>query len=187
MLEIKRNNIELGKPALFIDRDGTINEQNNDCPTKWDEFKFLPNSLEALTYLSFTDYIIVIITNQSIIGRKGAKREDIFNIHLKMIQAIEMFGGRIDAIFLCPHSPHIGCFCRKPRPGLIFEAQKYLDLAMEKSVFIGDSFTDMMAAKEAKIDKIFVKTGKEAKIKDEILKECKIAKDLLDAVSILNR
>jgi histidinol-phosphate phosphatase family protein len=94
--------------AVFLDRDGTINELSEKYVRDWSEFKFLDNSLEALRLLSKTDYKIIVLTNQSAVGRSRISVETLDDIHSKMVAEIEAVGGRIDGIYSCIHRPGEG-------------------------------------------------------------------------------
>ena len=145
--------------VVFLDRDGTINQDSADYIKGWSEFVFLPRSIEALRDLTAAGFIIIVITNQSSIPRKFISLQELENIHLKMIAAVESQGGKISDIFFCPHLPDAGCDCRKPEPGLIFQAQIKHDIDLSTAVMIGDSATDVNTAKAAGIPVVAVSFG----------------------------
>ena len=132
--------------AIFLDRDGVINVNRDDYVKSWDEFQFLPTVLEALALLASMPALIVIVTNQSAVGRGIIPRVTLDDIHRRMLRIIENNGGRIDAIYVCPHAPWENCPCRKPRPGLLLQAQRDLDIDLPASYLIGDRSTDIQAA-----------------------------------------
>lgn len=136
-------------PAVFLDRDGVINRDRLDYVKSWEEFEFLPNSLEGLRALAQTPYAIVIISNQSGIGRGLLSEDTLQEMHHRMMDRIHAAGGRIDAIYYCPHVPEAGCTCRKPAAGLFFQAARELDLDLAASWAIGDSYRDAEAANRA--------------------------------------
>ena len=111
------------KKVVFLDRDGTINQDSADFIKNWSEFVFLPRSIEAMRDLTAAGFTIIVITNQSAIPRKLISQAELENIHTKLIAAVRSGGGNISDIFFCPHMPDDGCDCRKPAPGLIFQAQ----------------------------------------------------------------
>ncbi len=147
------------KPAIFIDRDGVINRDRPDYVKSWAEFEFLPGVLNALRRLSVSPYTIVIVSNQSAIGRGLVTEETVEEIHFNMIQVIRKSGGRLDSIYFCPHTPDDGCDCRKPYPGLLLRAADDLNLDLPKSWFIGDSLRDLEAAIAVGVHPVLVRTG----------------------------
>ncbi len=148
--------------AIFLDRDGVINRERSDYVKQWSEFVFLPGSLEALRHLAALPYKIIIVTNQSVIGRGLASAEHIAMIHQQMTQTIRAAGGRIDTILLCPHHPDARCGCRKPQPGMLLAAAQVYSLALEHCYFVGDSYTDFLAARAAGCSPILVRSGRQA-------------------------
>ncbi|MBN1424934.1 HAD-IIIA family hydrolase [Candidatus Fermentibacteria bacterium] len=149
------------RPAVFLDRDGVINAlgPGDGYVTRWEQFQFLPGALEALAELARHDLPVVIVTNQSIIGRGLASYEEVRTIHRLMEERIRDAGGRVAAVYVCPHRPEDGCGCRKPRPGLFFLARDDLGLDLARSVVIGDHQSDMEAAARIGATGILVKTG----------------------------
>ena len=143
-------------PAVFLDRDGVINIDRTDFVKSWEEFEFAPGSLEALAALSQTSYKIVVITNQSGIGRGLLTQETLEQMHARMIDRVGASGGRIDAIYYCPHAPGAGCECRKPAAGLFFEAARDLDIDLSLSWAIGDRHRDAEAANRAGVRAILL-------------------------------
>ncbi|MEZ4662000.1 MAG: HAD family hydrolase [Caldilineaceae bacterium] len=145
--------------AVFLDRDGVINRERRDYVKNWGEFQFLPNVLEALRQIAVLPAPVLVITNQSAIGRGLVAQSEIDVIHRRMQQAISAAGGRIDQVFVCPHRPDENCACRKPRPGLLLQALTQYNLPAAHTVFIGDSFTDWQAAQAAGCRSILVRSG----------------------------
>ena len=137
------------KQAVFLDRDGVINMDRPDFVKSWEEFEFLPGSLEALAALAGTSYKIVVITNQSGVGRGLLTQETLDQMHARMAERIRASGGRIDAIYYCPHVPEAGCDCRKPAIGLFVKAARDLDIDLTSSWAIGDRYRDAQAAHQA--------------------------------------
>ncbi|MBU4009976.1 MAG: D-glycero-beta-D-manno-heptose 1,7-bisphosphate 7-phosphatase, partial [Proteobacteria bacterium] len=134
---------------VFLDRDGVINKDSPDYIKKWSEFEFIPGSIEAIKLLSENDYTVIIITNQSMINRKISSSDNLEFIHEMMKKDVKNKGGEIKDIFFCPHTPEDDCECRKPKPGLIGQAQKRYDINIAKSVMIGDSAKDIECARKA--------------------------------------
>jgi len=147
------------RSAIFLDRDGVINRDRPGFVKSWDEFEFLPGVLRALQLLAASPYAIVIITNQSAVGRGLLTLRTLDEIHARMVQVIREAGGRIDAIYYCPHHPDVGCMCRKPRPGLLLQAARDLDLCLSRSWLIGDSPRDLQAAAAVGVRAVLVRTG----------------------------
>jgi D-glycero-D-manno-heptose 1,7-bisphosphate phosphatase len=145
--------------AIFLDRDGTINYERADYVTTWTEFVFLPGALDALRKLAELDLPIVVVTNQSAIGRGRVTAQAVDALHNHMRQRIAEAGGRIDAIYVCPHHPDDGCDCRKPKPGLLLKAASDLGLRLDHCLLIGDLATDISAAKAVDCSAILVSSG----------------------------
>jgi D-glycero-D-manno-heptose 1,7-bisphosphate phosphatase len=178
------------KKVVFLDRDGTINQDSADYIKDWSEFVFLPGSIEALRDLTAAGFINIVITNQSAIPRRLISPQKLENIHSKMKAAVESRGGKISDIFFCPHLPDDGCDCRKPAPGLIYQAQKKHDIDLSAAVMVGDSARDIECAHNAGCGHcVLVKTGNgrdTAPIIAEMgLNTDYVAQDLYDAVQWL--
>ena len=139
------------KKVIFLDRDGVINKKPKkaDYVKNWSEFEFLPGTIQALQILCQKGYDIYIITNQPGIARGVMTKEDLDLIHQKMGEEFKKNGGKIKAIYTCLHGWNEGCECRKPKPGLLFQAARehYLDLT--KTIFIGDDERDIQAGQAA--------------------------------------
>ncbi|MGD9180703.1 MAG: D-glycero-beta-D-manno-heptose 1,7-bisphosphate 7-phosphatase [Desulfobacterales bacterium] len=176
--------------VVFLDRDGVINQDSPDYIKGWSEFDFISRSVEAIRDLTRSGFTIIIITNQSAIPRKLISPHELEHVHAKMKAAIESKGGKINDIFICPHLPSDGCTCRKPSPGLIYQAQSRYDIDLATSVMIGDSVRDIQCAFNAGCGQsILVRTGN-GKTAEHILAEAGlstdyVAKDLYDAVQWL--
>ena len=173
--------------VVFLDRDGVINEDSPDYIKNWKEFRFLPGSLEALKQLHLNDCTAVVITNQSMIGRKISGLENLKEIHRNMNDAVKRHGGIISDIFFCTHRPDESCDCRKPKPGLILQAQKKYDIDLSSACMVGDSAKDIECALNAGLRyAVLVRTGN-GKLSELTLTEKKIipdyvAEDLMSAV-----
>ena len=155
------------QPALFLDRDGVIIENRADYVLSWSDVSFYPQALTALARIRKAPYLIVLVTNQSAVGRGLISLESAQEINRRIVEKVEQSGGRIDNVYMCPHSPSQDCECRKPRPGLFNQAQEELSLDLAQSTMIGDALTDLMAAKAAGIGRMgLVLTGRGA---DQVL------------------
>jgi D-glycero-D-manno-heptose 1,7-bisphosphate phosphatase len=172
--------------VVFLDRDGTINHDSSDYIKSWEEFEFLPGSLKAIQRLTASGFTTIIITNQSAVPRKLISAEHLDDMHRKMKQVIETNAGEIKDIFYCPHMPGEGCDCRKPQPGLIFQARRKYDVDLQTAVMVGDSAKDIECAHNAGCWKtVLVKTGDFAKaerrLTDKGIVPDLVAKDLYEA------
>lgn len=135
--------------VMFLDRDGVINVNRDDYVKSWSEFEFLPGAKDAIKMLNEKNYWVIIVTNQSPIGRGIFDHNTLEEIHTKMLQELSDAGAHIDAIYYCPHSPDDECGCRKPKPGLLIRAAEELNIDLANSWLIGDSEGDIEAGKAA--------------------------------------
>ncbi|HLZ09897.1 MAG TPA: HAD family hydrolase, partial [Chloroflexota bacterium] len=133
----------------FIDRDGVVNANRDDHVKTWDEFEFLPGALDALAILSRSGWRIVVVTNQAIVNRGKITSVDLENLHQKMAQSIFQNGGKLAAVYACPHRPEENCVCRKPEPGLLLAAADRLGGGLDEAILVGDHLTDLEAARRA--------------------------------------
>jgi len=145
---------------IILDRDGVINEDSDDYIKSPAEWQPIPGSLEAIAKLSQNGYRIVVVTNQSGLGRKLFTIEALNAIHMKMNTHLAQFGGVIDAIFFCPHIPKDNCSCRKPKPGLYNDVSERLRVSLNKVFCVGDKMTDIQAIQSAGGKPVLVRTGK---------------------------
>ena len=145
---------------LLLDRDGVINYESPDYIKSPDEWQAIPGSLAAIARLTQAGYRVAVTTNQSGVGRGLFSEAVLGDIHRKMLQEVEQAGGRIERIFYCPHGPDEGCDCRKPRPGLIYQATEEMPCPRRNIVLIGDTLRDLEAAQAADIKAFLVRTGK---------------------------
>lgn len=187
LLRLRR---ELLPQAVFLDRDGTINVERADYVKSIEEFVFLAGALDAISDLSRFEIPIVLITNQSAVGRGIVTPDQIDSIHAHLRARVRAAGGRIDAIYICPHRPDEGCACRKPKPGLLLDAAADLHLDLRQCVFIGDSIADLNAARAAGCQPIMVCTGRQAQAIMQLAEaehSLVLVADLLAAVEWMHR
>ncbi len=146
--------------TVFIDRDGVICENRSDYVKSWREFVFLPNALQALVALYQNGYQVIVVTNQSAVGRGLMSLETLFDIHTRMAAEVEQHGGHIAQIFFCTHRPGENCYCRKPRPGMLLAAAQMLNFDLTTSYIIGDACTDIQAGQAVGCRSFLVLTGR---------------------------
>jgi len=139
------------KKIIFLDRDGVLNRKMNtgEYVTKVSDFSWKKGSLEALKILKHNNYEVVVVTNQAGIGRGMMTEEELVKIHHKMCHDAIISGGEINYIYYCPHHWDVDCECRKPKPGMLIQAQKDIYFDMSKTYFIGDDERDREAANSA--------------------------------------
>lgn len=176
--------------VIFLDRDGVINHDSDGFIKCVAEFIFLPRSLAALCLLAENGFEVILISNQSGVGRGIITPENLAAIHRHLIETVEQNGGRIKDILFCPHTPEDGCDCRKPEPGLLFKARDTYGIELEKAAMVGDKAIDIDCARRAGCQKaILVRTGHGVKAKKELagrgLSVDYFADDLYDAVCYL--
>ena len=146
--------------AIFLDRDGVINVNRPDHVKTWHEFEFLPHALAAIRKLAASDFLIIVTTNQAAIARGLTTEAAVRDIHAQMIAEIERTGGRIDAVYFCPHHPDDKCACRKPQPGLYRQAAERFGIDLARSFVVGDAFADIAAALAIGARPVLVLTGR---------------------------
>ena len=146
---------------LILDRDGVINEDSDDYIKSPDAWVPVPGSLEAIARLYRDGWRVVVASNQSGVGRGLFDMGTLNAIHLKMQKALAAAGGRIDAVFLCPHAPEEHCACRKPAPGLFRDIARRHGLDDLSGVpAVGDSARDLLAAQQLGCELHLVRSGK---------------------------
>ncbi|HEY6966250.1 MAG TPA: D-glycero-beta-D-manno-heptose 1,7-bisphosphate 7-phosphatase [Burkholderiales bacterium] len=145
---------------VILDRDGTINHDSDQYIKSPAEWKPLPGSLEAIARLTQGGWRCVVATNQSGIARGLFDMATLNAIHAEMHRAVALAGGRIDAIFFCPHAADANCECRKPKPGLLREIGARLDVELAGVPMVGDALRDLQAAAAVGCKPYLVLTGK---------------------------
>ena len=148
-------------PSIFLDRDGVLIENRSDYVRDWSQVKIIPEAIHALSLATARNYKIVIVTNQSAVGRGLVLHANAEEINRRLVNLIHHHGGQIDGVYMCPHRPEDGCSCRKPKPGLLLQAAKELALDLQRSWMIGDAWSDVQAGKAAGVrGTILLKTGR---------------------------
>jgi D-glycero-D-manno-heptose 1,7-bisphosphate phosphatase len=177
-------------PAIFLDRDGVIIENRSNYVRRWEDVAIFGQALTALSEINSSAYKIVMVTNQSAVGRGIISPETVREINARLVRIIEQTGGRIDGVYVCPHAPEEYCECRKPKPGLLFQAAEAHNLDFNHSILIGDTLSDLMAGQAAGTRQtVLVRTGlgaeQEISKKAGELKPFLIYDTLADALSDL--
>lgn len=147
---------------VILDRDGTINEDRDDYVKSPEEWVPIPGALEAIARLNHNGWHTVVATNQSGIGRGLFDMATLNAMHLKMHQMLAKHGGRIDAVFFCPHTPEDHCDCRKPLPGLFRQIGERFAVDLTEVQVVGDVLRDLQAGVQVGCEPHLVRTGKAA-------------------------
>lgn len=188
---IQKRNLRNLRPCIFLDRDGTINKERGYI-SKHKNFELLPKAAEAIKLINDSNYLAVLITNQPVIARGESSIKNLKLIHNKMEFLISEKKAFLDRIYFCPHHPDkgykgeklkykINCNCRKPKTGLFKLAMKDLNIDMNNSWIIGDSFRDIEAGNKLGINSIYI-SNKSLEDFDLPIKSSFIEKDLYEAV-----
>ena len=151
---------------VILDRDGVINYDSANFIKNPEEWKPIAGSLEAIARLNQAGYRVVVATNQSGIGRGLFDMTALNAIHDRMHKALTPYGGRIDAVFFCPHAQDLDCACRKPKTGMLEEIAQRFNVNLAEVPCIGDSLRDLEAAHATGARPILVLTGKGKKTRD---------------------
>lgn len=145
---------------IILDRDGVINQDSEQFIKSPEEWKPIPGSLEAIARLNQWGWRVVVASNQSGIGRGLFGMDTLNAINDKMVKALAAVGGRLDAIFFCPHPADSTCACRKPQPGMLLQIAERFNVDLTRVPAVGDSLRDMQAARTAGAQPVLVLTGK---------------------------
>lgn len=167
--KVAARNLNQLQKCVFLDRDGVINI-DTDLIHRPEDFELYPYAADSIKRLNKMGFLVVIVTNQSVIARGLCTLEELGNIHKKMETELGADGAFVEAIYFCPHHPHGGfegeikeykvqCECRKPSPGMLLQAQERYNIDLGQSYLIGDSPRDIEAGANAKVTTIRVKTG----------------------------
>ncbi len=148
------------RPTAFLDRDGTLNHDHPGAYiTRPEQLKIYANAPAALRLMASKGYRIIVVTNQSAVGRGYMTLEASKRINLRLARALRAAGAPVDAIYFCPHAPSENCPCRKPAPGLIEEASSDLPFVKASSFVAGDKKSDLDLARNAGLRGLLVRTG----------------------------
>jgi D-glycero-D-manno-heptose 1,7-bisphosphate phosphatase len=154
---------------VILDRDGTINISSDEYIKSPEEWHPIPGALEAIARLNHAGYHVVLATNQSGLGRGLLDVASLNAIHARMNKQLTLVGGRIDAIFYCPHAPDEGCTCRKPAPGLLEQVAERFGMSLAGVPYVGDSLRDLQAAVAGGCNPHLVLTGKLERLRGQSL------------------
>jgi len=169
--------------AIFIDRDGTLlNEPKTEIINTWDKFR-IKNEIHCLTKLP-SEYKLFIISNQEGINERKLEQKFYDETNKKLLSALDKHGVKIEKIYTCPHTIEENCNCRKPKVGLIKQANKDFQIIIEKSWIIGDRISDVVLAQTSGMKSIFIKSQLHAL--DDIRPDF-IAENLCEAVENINK
>jgi D-glycero-D-manno-heptose 1,7-bisphosphate phosphatase len=156
-----------GNRYVLLDRDGVINQDSDGFIKSPEEWLPIEGSLEAIALLNEHGYKVVVITNQSGLARGLFDASTLEKIHAKMQRMTEEKGGKIDAVYFCPHGPDDGCNCRKPKPGLLEQFAADNHVSLNGMAVVGDSLRDLQSAQAVGASPMLVKTGKGKKTLDQ--------------------
>ena len=170
--------------VIFLDRDGVINKEVGYLH-KIEDFEFINGVFDACLDFQSSGYKIIIVTNQSGIERGFYIEKDFHTVTDWMLNQFKDYGVNILDVYYCPHGPESNCDCRKPKTGLFIQAKKDLNIVLEKSWVIGDSTRDILAAQNAGMKSILVRTGHAGKDSSYEVTPDFVAKDLSEAVKLI--
>jgi D-glycero-D-manno-heptose 1,7-bisphosphate phosphatase len=175
------------QPAIFLDRDGVIIENRDEYVRTWGDVEIFPQAVTALQQIASLPYPIIIVTNQSGVGRGAISLGEAEAINQRLVQELAFAGGRVDGVYMCPHEPSANCPCRKPQPGMILDAARAFNLDLARSLLIGDALTDIEAGARAGIATLaLVRTGRGRREESRLTpRAAHVFDDLLAAVSTL--
>ena len=162
--------------TLFLDRDGVINKKlDGDYVKTVDEFEFLPYTLEAIKLFSSRFHRVVIVTNQQGISKRLMTEDDLHKVHQHLLQEVQNFGGRIDAIFHAPQLAEENSSMRKPNIGMALQAkEEFPSIDFKKSIMVGDSIIDIEFAKNANMFAVLIGQSKKYFCTDSLISLSKL-------------
>lgn len=183
-------------PAVFLDRDGTLLEEVGYLD-RLERMALLPYSIDAIRLLNRAGYRVVVVTNQAGVAHGHFTEDFVRDLHRHLDERFRAGGARIDAFYYCPHMPsarveayRTECECRKPKPGMVLQAQRDLDLDLGRSFIVGDQWADLGLGRAAGLTTILVRTGYgpsvEALPRDGVTADL-VVETLMDAVSWILR
>jgi D-glycero-D-manno-heptose 1,7-bisphosphate phosphatase len=156
------------RPAVFLDRDGVINEDSDEYVKSWDEYHLYPGALDALRRLHEAGCEVYVVTNQAGVGRGVYPLRNLLDILLRLRLTVRQAGGLIHGVAFCRHRSEEGCGCRKPRPGMLRKLAVKYGLDLTRSVLVGDSCTDIEAGQAVGCATIFLHTREPGRVVEHL-------------------
>jgi histidinol-phosphate phosphatase family protein len=173
-----------GRRTVFLDRDGVLNYNRSDYVKTPEEFVPIPGAAAAVAALNRAHWRVVVISNQSGLGRGLIAPASLDAITARLLAGLKAVGGSVDAIYYCPHRPDDGCDCRKPAPGLVLRAAREHSIDLAGSFFVGDSAGDILCGRAVGMRTVLVETGLPDQRPDpEVVRPDHVARDLAGAVA----
>jgi D-glycero-D-manno-heptose 1,7-bisphosphate phosphatase len=170
--------------AVFVDRDGVLNYNRSDHIKTPGEYVPIPGAAEAVARLKEAGWTVIVVSNQSGLGRGLFDQQALDAVMAKMCAVLEAAGGGVDGIYYCPHAPGAGCVCRKPQPGLLLRAAREQGLDLQRSYLVGDKAGDIECGRAVRARTIRVETGLPEERPDlAAARPDYVATDLRDAVA----
>lgn len=174
----------MGRPAVFLDRDGTLNVEKNYVH-RVEDWEWLPGAVDAIRVFNRAGLPVIVITNQAGVARGYYDEAAVERLHRWVDTRLAEHAARIDAYYYCPHHPEFGairdCDCRKPLPGMLLRAGRDMDLDLGTCYMVGDKMSDIQAAQAAHVKPVFVKTGYGAQESASRPADCPVFDNLLEA------
>jgi D-glycero-D-manno-heptose 1,7-bisphosphate phosphatase len=174
----------VGRPAVFLDRDGTLNVEKNYL-YRIEDWEWIPGAKDAVLLLNNAGFVVVVVTNQAGIARGLYAERDVQRLHAHMQAELNEVGAHVDAVYHCPHHPDHGlrveCNCRKPAPGMLLKAAVELQLDLGRSYMVGDRETDIEAARRSGVTPLLVLTGYGERTRERLSPPGPIFQSVLDA------
>ena len=185
---LRKTSKDIKRPAVFLDRDGTIiHDRPGFYLTDPRKLRFYADAFKALRILACLGYRLIVITNQSGVGRGYMTLARSKAINMKLVTGLRARGIELDGVYFCPHLPDAGCACRKPGLALLQKARKRFHLDFARSYFVGDSTTDVLTAKRAGCTAVLVRTGKAGRDGVYRAKPHRVCRDLAAAADWMLR
>ncbi|MDR1870886.1 MAG: D-glycero-beta-D-manno-heptose 1,7-bisphosphate 7-phosphatase [Deltaproteobacteria bacterium] len=174
------------KPAIFLDRDGTLNEDRGYV-WRWADFYWLKGVPEALLKLQKAGFKLVVVTNQAGVAKGLYQEKDVLALQRLIAEDLKKLGVTLDGYYFCPHrsGERPPCACRKPAPGLLLKAASDLGLALNASYLVGDKISDIQAGLAAGVQTILVRTGYGLTAEPEVTPKTKVFDDLPKAADYI--
>jgi len=179
------------QPAVFLDRDGVLNADSDEYIKSWAEFAFYPGVFEALRRLRDAGCEVYLVTNQAGVGKGVMSHRSLRDILLRLRLTVRQHGGLIHGIAYCRHRKEEGCGCRKPKPGMLCKLAVKYGLDLSRSVFVGDSCTDIACGQAVGCETVLLHTRLPERVREH-LEQCELppdhqARSLAEAVDIILR